>query len=76
MSKFNNILQAIIRHEQFRKIKAHKEGINLPTLQPSLAFLLVLFMLGLLGLILLNVRQISDHVKENYGFSINFKARY
>ncbi|MCB0400775.1 MAG: permease-like cell division protein FtsX [Flavobacteriales bacterium] len=31
---------------------------------------LVLFMLGLLGLIILNARQISNHVKENIGFSI------
>lgn len=31
---------------------------------------LVLFMLGLLGLIILNARMISNHVKENIGFSI------
>tara|TARA_R110000868_G_scaffold403979_3_gene681739 strand:+ start:1192 stop:2067 length:876 start_codon:yes stop_codon:yes gene_type:complete len=31
---------------------------------------LVLFMLGLLGVILLNAKQISDHVKENIGFSL------
>ncbi len=31
---------------------------------------LVLFMLGMLGLIILNARQISTHVKENIGFSI------
>ena len=31
---------------------------------------LVLFMLGLLGLIVLNAKQISDHVKQNIGFSI------
>ena len=31
---------------------------------------LVLFMLGILGLIMLNARQISNHVKENIGFSI------
>jgi len=31
---------------------------------------LVLFVLGLLGLILLNARMLSDHVKENLGFSI------
>jgi len=31
---------------------------------------LVLFMLGILGLILLNANQISNHVKENIGFSI------
>ena len=31
---------------------------------------LVLFMLGILGLIILNAQQISNHVKENIGFSI------
>lgn len=34
---------------------------------------LVLFMLGMLGLIVLNAKQISDHVKENIGFSIILK---
>ena len=34
---------------------------------------LVLFMLGILGLIVLNAKQISDHVKENIGFSIILK---
>lgn len=31
---------------------------------------LVLFMLGLLGLVILNAKQISDHVKQNIGFSL------
>lgn len=31
---------------------------------------LVLFMLGLLGLIVLNANQISNHVKQNIGFSL------
>lgn len=31
---------------------------------------LVLFMLGLLGLIVLNAKQISNHVKQNIGFSL------
>lgn len=34
---------------------------------------LVLFMLGLVGLILLNAKKLSDHVKENIGFSIFLK---
>jgi len=34
---------------------------------------LVLFMLGMLGIILLNAKQISDHVKENIGFSLYLK---
>lgn len=31
---------------------------------------LVLFMLGLLGLLILNSKKLADHVKENIGFSI------
>jgi len=34
---------------------------------------LVLFMLGLLGLLVLHARKISDYVKENIGFSIMIK---
>ncbi len=34
---------------------------------------LVLFMLGLVGLIILNAKKLSDHVKENIGFSIFLK---
>ena len=34
---------------------------------------LVLFMLGVLGIILLNAKKISDHVKENIGFSLYLK---
>ena len=34
---------------------------------------LVLFMLGLLGLIVLHARKLSDHVKENIGISIFLK---
>lgn len=34
---------------------------------------LVLFMLGLVGLIILNAKKLSDHVKENIGFSVFLK---
>ncbi len=34
---------------------------------------LVLFMLGILGIILLNAKQLSEHVKENIGFSLYLK---
>lgn len=34
---------------------------------------LVLFMLGLMGYVLMNARQISNHVKENIGFQILLK---
>ena len=35
---------------------------------------LVLFMLGLLGLIILHTKKLSDYVKENIGFSIIMKS--
>lgn len=35
---------------------------------------LVLFMLGILGLIILHTQKLSDYVKENIGFSIIMKA--
>ncbi|MCK4287914.1 MAG: cell division protein FtsX, partial [Bacteroidales bacterium] len=34
---------------------------------------LVLFMLGMLGLIILHAKKLSDYVKENIGFSIIMK---
>jgi len=34
---------------------------------------LVLFLMGLLGLLILNSKKLSDHVKENIGFSIVMK---
>jgi cell division transport system permease protein len=34
---------------------------------------LVLFLLGLLGMIVLHARKLSDYVKENIGFSIIIK---
>jgi len=38
-----------------------------------LSISLVLFMMGLLGLIVLHAKKLSDHVKENIGFSIYLK---
>ncbi len=35
---------------------------------------LVLFLMGLLGLLILNSKKLSDHVKENIGFSIVMNA--
>jgi len=31
---------------------------------------LVLYMLGLVGMLLLNTKKLSDYVKENVGFSV------
>jgi cell division transport system permease protein len=37
------------------------------------SFTLVLFMLGLLGILVLNARKLSDYVKENVGISVYLK---
>ncbi len=52
-----------------------KTGIRVKTSYVStiISISLVLFMLGLLGIILLNAKLISDHVKENIGFSLYLK---
>jgi cell division transport system permease protein len=38
-----------------------------------ISIMLVLFMLGLLGLVVLHARKLSDYVRENIGFSIYMK---
>ena len=52
-----------------------KSGIKVKTSYVStiISISLVLFMLGMLGIILVNAKQISDHVKENIGFSLYLK---
>ena len=50
--------------------KHTKRRLRSSYLTTIISISLVLFMLGFLGLILLNVKQISNHVKENIGFSI------
>lgn len=54
------------------KQEKQKAAIKVKTsyLSTIISISLVLFMLGLLGTILLNAKQISDHVKENIGFSL------
>jgi cell division transport system permease protein len=44
-------------------------------LSSVISIALVLFMLGLLGLILLNARKLSDYVKENVNVSLIFKDK-
>ena len=39
-------------------------------LSTIISITLVLFMLGLLGMIVLNAQKISEHVRENIGFSL------
>ncbi|PCI98689.1 MAG: cell division protein FtsX [Flavobacteriales bacterium] len=50
--------------------KHSKRRLRSSYLTTIISISLVLFMLGVLGLIILNARQISNHVKENIGFSI------
>lgn len=54
-----------------------KEGKQKPAFKVKTSYIstiisisLVLFMLGLLGIIVLNAKQISNHVKQNIGFSL------
>jgi cell division transport system permease protein len=37
---------------------------------------LVLFMLGLLGLVVINAKKLSNHIKENVGFQSGVKRYY
>jgi len=50
--------------------KNSKRRLRSSYLTTIISISLVLFMLGMLGLIILNAKQISNHVKENIGFSI------
>ncbi len=50
--------------------KHSKRRLRFSYLTTIMSISLVLFMLGMLGLIILNAQQISNHVKENIGFSI------
>lgn len=59
-------------------MKKGENGISRSRLRSSyltsiISISLVLFLLGLIGLLLLNTRKLSDHVKENIGFSIFLK---
>jgi len=59
-------------------MKKRESGISRSRLRSSyltsiISISLVLFLLGLIGLLLLNAKKLSDHVKENIGFSIFLK---
>jgi cell division transport system permease protein len=47
-----------------------KKGVGSSGISIIIGISLVLFMLGLLGLIVLNAKKLSDYAKENIGFSI------
>lgn len=50
--------------------KVSKRKLQSSYLTTIVSITLVLFMLGLLGILLLNSKKLSDHVRENIGFSI------
>ncbi len=50
--------------------KYSKRRLTGSTITTVVSLSLVLFMLGLLGIIILNAKKLSDHVKENIGFQI------
>jgi cell division transport system permease protein len=50
-----------------------KRRIKTSTFTVVISLALVLFMLGLLGLVVLNARKLSNHIKENIGFQVILK---
>ncbi len=53
--------------------KYNRKRLNSSYITTIVSITLVLFMLGLLGLIILHAKKLSDYVKENIGFSIIMK---
>lgn len=53
--------------------KYNRKRLHSSYLTTIVSITLVLFMLGLLGLIVLHAKKLSDYVKENIGFSIIMK---
>ena len=54
------------KHEE----KHYRKRLQSSYITTVVSVSLVLFMLGLLGLIILHAKKLSDYVKENIGFSI------
>ena len=54
------------------KAEGHKSSVKVKSnyVGTIISITLVLFMLGLLGMIILNAQKISEHVKQNIGFSL------
>ncbi len=50
--------------------KITKRRLRSSYITSTISISLVLFMLGLIGLLLLNTRKLSDYVKENIGFTV------
>lgn len=56
-----------------REEKASKRRLRTSYITTVVSITLVLFMLGVMGLLLLNAQKLSDYVRENIGFSIILK---
>lgn len=54
----------------YREDKISKRRLQSSYLTTIVSLSLVLFLLGLVGLLILNTRKLSDYVKENIGFSV------
>jgi len=57
----------------YKQDKINKRKLRSSYLTTIVSMSLVLFMLGMVGLMLLNAKNLSDYVKENIGFSITMK---
>lgn len=53
--------------------KYYNRRIRTSYITTVISITLVLFMMGLLGMVVLHAKKLSDHVKENIGFSIMLK---
>jgi len=53
--------------------KYNRKRLHSSYITTIVSITLVLFMLGLLGLIILHAKKLSDYVKENIGFTIIMK---
>lgn len=56
-----------------KEVKTIKRRLRSAYVTSVLSISLVLFMIGLVGLLLLNTKKVSDYVKENIGFSVIIK---
>lgn len=53
--------------------KINKSRLRTSYITTTVSISLVIFLLGAMGLLILNAKKISDHVKENLGFNIMLK---
>lgn len=56
-----------------REEKASRRKLRTSYITTVVSITLVLFMLGIMGLLVLNAKKLSDYVRENIGFSIILK---